>query len=740
MADTESTVDNQDEAIKPFEKVQQWLDAISLASTEEHDWREAAKDVLKRFKSEKKNASHRPAFNILYSNVQTMGPALYNSLPTPDIRRRYDVAEPPALPPEVAQQNPEAAQAHQQAAAQAKQMNEAAKKVSMALERTISAQMDFYDFNATMQAAVDCMLKPGRGVTRVRYEPYIVGEQVADERVKCEEVQWDDFRRGPAKCWYDVPWVAFRHYLSREELRKLNPELGGSIPLDSMVDGADKLEKSDQPRDQLRRAEVWEVWDKRTRTQIFIAKSWPTEPIREEKDPLELEHFFPIPRPLYRIEQSDTLIPIEEYRMYKEQADELEKVSVRIISLIKVAKWRGIYDQGIGDIVQKMSDLTDGDLAPTDRPTSDINLDKAVWLWPVDKVVQVLETLYKNRDSIKQTIYEITGVADILRGATNASETATAQSIKNQWGSIRLSWSQGAVQRYARDLIRIMAEIIATRFQPQTIMLASGMQLSEAEIALMKQDVLRDYRIDIETDSTIRADVERTMRDQSEFVQSFSSLIQVIGPLVQEGAMPKPVAVTLLQAVANQSKLPRSVQEAFDQWLGEAQKPEPPKEDPKLAVEKARLEFDQQRAQVEDAREDQRMQREEAQANAEAGRKAQEHELKLEGLRAKTQAEVITSQASIAESEASAEHAAQERQANWQAGEAERATKAGEGQVVSQMQQLLAQQAQLNQQTQQAFAQMMQQMALAVKALGAPKRIVRGLNGRVEGVESMPVQ
>ena len=50
----------------------------------------------------------------------------------------------------------------------------------------------------------------------------------------------------------------------------------------------------------------------------------------------------------------------------------------------------------------------------------------------------VLNFLYQQREQSKQAIYEITGISDIVRGASHSSETATAQQIKTEWGSLRI--------------------------------------------------------------------------------------------------------------------------------------------------------------------------------------------------------------------------------------------------------------------------------------------------------------
>jgi hypothetical protein len=83
---------------------------------------------------------------------------------------------------------------------------------------------------------------------------------------------------------------------------------------------------------------------------------------------------------------------------------------------------------------------------------------------PLDSLAKTIMELENRRDRVKQIIYEVTGIADIVRGASNASETATAQQIKGKWAGLRISSRQSDFAVFARDLIRLKAEIIAERF------------------------------------------------------------------------------------------------------------------------------------------------------------------------------------------------------------------------------------------------------------------------------------
>ena len=217
-----------------------------------------------------------------------------------------------------------------------------------------------------------------------------------------------------------------------------------------------------------------------------------------------------------------------------------------------------------------------------------------------------------------------------MRGASQASETATAQSIKSQWGSLRIQRLQAEVQRFARDLLRLKAEIIAEKFEPQSLMAASGIPVDEQVMALLRNDAMRTYRVDIETDSTIQADVARAQQNASGFVAGFGQFMQAVGPAVQAGALPVEVARTMLQSFARSFKLGRAVEDAID-TIGQSQPQAPgaPQADAQAAA--------QQQAQQEAAQA-------QAEAQAEAQMKAQGEQMKAQ---ASLQSEQVRAQVSL---------------------------------------------------------------------------------------------
>src|SRR5690242_6561047 len=128
MADTEAlsaqeqagTVETAADYTKtPGEFAKFWLKAIELAGDDEKDWRQQAEETYKRYKSSKAKT-----FNILYANTQTTVPALYNSEPAPDVRRRFGDDD------------------------------EVGDALADVIERAITVQCELYDFDAAMKAAV----------------------------------------------------------------------------------------------------------------------------------------------------------------------------------------------------------------------------------------------------------------------------------------------------------------------------------------------------------------------------------------------------------------------------------------------------------------------------------------------------------------------------------------------------------------------------------------------------------
>jgi hypothetical protein len=586
--------------------VARWIAELDLSDKVEEKWRERAKDVADRYRDEKSqnNQDYQTAnrYNVLYSNVQTICPALYNQSPKPDVRRRYRDADP------------------------------VGKEISEVLERALSYTMDDCDFDRYMRMAIKDQQICGRGVTRVRYDP-IFGEESDEngdaydekkgEDVKFEHVNWADFRHGPGRTWEEVEWIAFRHLMTRDALRdKFGEDIGNEVTLDYTPIGMEDKD-GDIVADTFKRATVWEVWCEYQKEVIFISKSLKERPLKTEPDPLQLRGFFPTPRPLYATENTDSLVPVEPFRFYRDQANELDNITRRISGVIAACKVRGIYDSTITE----MSNLMDAS-ENLMIPAQDVlplmqsgGLDKAVWMWPIEKIAGVLNELYNQREQIKKTIYEITGIADIMRGSTASSETLGAQQLKVQFGTMRLDDMGRDVQRYARDLVRIAAEIISEQFSPDSIAMMTDVKLPSPEqkmqaqqqaqmmiqqqqpippqlreilekptweecMQVLRDDKQRSYRVDIETDSTISGDQAMDQKSVTELLQGVSAFISNAGPAVEAGYLPLEAAKSMLMSAVRRFRMGREVEDALE-MIGEDGSDSPGGDDQQAAAQQA---------------------------------------------------------------------------------------------------------------------------------------------------------
>jgi len=642
--------------------VKLWLDQIERSGADEKKWREDAEKAEDVYQS--KEGSRNREFNIFHANIETIVPALYNSTPIPDVRRRFADKDP------------------------------VGKVVSDIIERSLSFAVDTYDFDGMMHASIKDSEITDRGVARVRYVPTFGKNDDGTDKlvyaeVKCEHVPWRDYRRGPGRFRGEVPWEAFRHYLSKDEITKL---IDGTdiniedIPLNYSSDGSTDTKDKDPKSDVFRRGMVWEIWDKDSKKVLFICQDYHERVLKAEDDPLELTNFFTTPKPLQAIEQTASLVPVTPLRIYQDLVEELNVVTRRITKLVKTLRPRGLYGGNPLDM-KAVAEAEDGALVPATDSMQFMQaggLEKAIHWYPLDPTTTAIKTLYEQRESIKQTIYEVTGIADILRGATDPGETLGAQQLKAQWGSLRIQRRQSEVARFARELFELKAEIIATKFdwpllskmtgielpsqeQKQTVqalmqqvqqaqqagqeippqILAQGEQAQqmlsqpsqEEVMQLLQDDISRNYRIDIESDSTIRNDLSRNQQTMNMFLQGTAQFGQAMGPIIMADASMKPVVMEIYGAFARQFKLGRQAEDAIEAATEQAQKTkdQPPPPDPKVEAEKMKAEVAKQKADMDAQAQQQKMQMEQQKAQMDLQAAQQKHAMELQKMQAELQ-------------------------------------------------------------------------------------------------------
>lgn len=740
--------------------VDKYLSIISGYENEFAKWTARTKKILKRYRDDTRgNSGNETAkFNILWSNVQTLIPAVYSKLPKADVSRRFGDNDP------------------------------VSRVASLLVERAIDFEIEHYpDFRSTMRYSVEDRFLGGRGVAWARYEPHVAPQGIGDDGLQVTEdieqgedaqleqieyecapvdyVHWRDFGHATARTWEEVTCVWRWVYMTYEALvERFGEEKAKRIPLDQ---GPEPLNAYNESKKSYNRAKICELWDKETNKVYWLSKSVP-DFIDVREDPLQLEGFFPCPKPLYATTTSDSLVPVPDFVLYQDQAMELDILSDRIDGLVKALRVRGVYDSSQPALQRLLTEGDNNSLIPVDKWmafSEKGGLKGSIDLLPLDTLAQALLQCYQARDNIKQQIYEITGISDIIRGASYASETATAQQIKGQYAGLRLRSMQEDVALYASELIRLKAQIICSKFQPQTILAYAAaqqmqpvdQQLIPQALQLIKDRPLRNFRIEVASDSLVQLDENQMKQDRLEFLNTYSNFLRQALPVGQSSPEMIPMMMELLKYGVGAFKQARSIEGALDQAMEQlkqaAGQPKPSPEQQKAQAEaQAEQQRAQMQAQLEQAKMQTQMQVEQMKLQAEAQLEAQRQQMEAQRLQQEAQFKAQ-------------ELAQKEQYERWKT-ELEAATKimvarigANPGldipaleaqQAVSEkianelggnVNMALGHMANLHDRMANMHGEAMNRIGEVMATLKAPKRIVRGPDGRAVGVEAVvPVQ
>jgi hypothetical protein len=242
-----------------------WCIEIEQYEKSAKDWETKGVKITKRYKDERETVDKRVRFNILWSNVETLKPAIYARAPQPEVMRRF------------------------------KDKDRVGKLASEVLERCLSYQVDTNNFDQLMESVTLDYLLPGRGTAWVRYD----GTDLQDERAPIDYIHWTDFGHTPARVWSEVTAVWKKAYLTRKELiATFGEDVGKKIKLDFSPKEFSREELQEEHQT-FKKATIYEIWDKGSRTVIWIHKEYEDGPLKKISDPLGLVEFFPCPRPLY---------------------------------------------------------------------------------------------------------------------------------------------------------------------------------------------------------------------------------------------------------------------------------------------------------------------------------------------------------------------------------------------------------------------------------------------------------
>lgn len=722
-----------EEEINPVDEHRRWTQELKLAAEEDKKWQKRGDKIVKRYRDERQGWSDNgKRYNILWANIQTMLPALYGRTPRAQVERRWKDKDP------------------------------VGRTASVILERALQYEIDHYgDFDNTNRNAVLDRLLPGRGTAWVRFETKEVAEaEVIEEPIEdamgeqpdmtyectpTDYVFWKDFRCSPARTWDEVTWVARRIYMTRGDGVKRFGEDFKEVPLAHEPIGLDDLSKagaSQAEQESLKKAIVWEIWSKGDKRVYWVAENH-NKLLDSKEDPYGLDNFWPCPKPLFATQTTDTLVPVPDYALYQDQAEEIDMLTQRIGMLTEALKVVGVYDASQPAIARMLNEGVNNTLIGVDSWAAfgeKGGLKGTVDFLPLDQVVSALTHCYTAREQAKQVVYEVTGLSDIIRGASMASETATAQQIKSQYASLRLKRMQTEVAQFCSELLRIKAQMMCDLYSPESLIEMSGIMgtddapYAEQAIALIKQEPSRSFRIEVAADSLVEMDEIGEKQSRTEFMTAFGAVLRDAVPMVQAAPEMGALVGEVLQFVVRTFKGGRQLENVLETTIAkmnEPKPPAPPQPDPEQIKAEAAMQLEQIKLQAGAQTEQFKAQ------NAQAIEAAKmQHALELEQIKQQAETERAQMRAQI-----DAETKLQIAAMNAQAAEKPAITLDVDGKeqlnAVGEEVKAMASQAVAGVDAQaQAITQAMEMLANAVNQMNKPKRrmVERGPDGRAIGV------
>ena len=546
-------------------------------------------------------APSRPqsVLNLFHTNIKTLASMLCGSIPKPDVSREH--------------QDPD---------------DDVARVAAVLYERILSADVkpSGEDLSAVLKNVLLDRLVPGLGVARVRYDfqtqeiptldpqsgDQTMAEQVVWEDAPIEYVNWQDFLWGWARTWQEVPWIAFRNWLTKEEVTaRFGEEVADKLQYQIQNPMGD--DNRDHPvgseyNNNVAKAQIWEVWYAITR-KVYWFSPGATKILDEKDDPLQLNGFWPIPKPLMANLTTTLLVPTPDFALAQDLYNEIDILQSRIAIITRACKVVGVYDSSAEEIDRMLTEGVENDLIPVDNwamLAEKGGLQGSIGWFPIQDIANVLGILRQLLGETIELLYQVTGMSDILRGANTDQYTSDGTNqLKAKFGSIRIQALQDEFARFASDLAGLKAEVVSKHFKPQSILQQSNARyLPQADIPLigpsvgLMQSPDIQWRVNIRPESIAMVDYAQLKAERTEFLTAMATYVQSAQAAAREIPGALPVLLELLKWGMAGYKGADYLEGTMDQAIEQAkQAAGQPQQDQQAQAEQAKLQAEQLKLQ-----------------------------------------------------------------------------------------------------------------------------------------------
>ena len=530
-------------------QIEQWLNKISVATDNYEQYHRLLGDIRKYYRSDIRKDKQ----NIFWSSIETLKPFLYFKQPKPYIERKN------------------------------KNSDNIQNMACQMIEKALLWNLDKIDFDSIIKYARNDFLLGGIGLVIERYKASLGTikddegnefEVKLDEYINTEYIDPTNFIADSEKVgiWEDCNWFALKHYMTlTEAINSFGQNFAQELS-DNSVQGAKSIE-------------VYEVWDKTSAKVYYLSKSCPQHFLKTiDKKDTSIGGFFPLPKPLLATCTNDSIIPVPDYIQIKPLLDELDGVTSRMQKTMKALKVSGCYDNAFPELANILNkDITLVSISDFDRLKSAGGIKNIVDFMPIDQYVTALTALAARRQDIIDSIYEVTGVSDIMRGNSNSNDTATAIIKKTNFGTLRNQDRQNDMNRFIADLFKIKAEMICENFDREKLLsfLPKDKRYTAeaaAAVALLKSEKLRNMVIGIESDSTF-TEAEST-KQNLEAINTIHTIIGQAFDIVSKQpallGLYRQMISSIVAGMSNARQYENVINECFDKIAQELSLPDQP--------------------------------------------------------------------------------------------------------------------------------------------------------------------
>ena len=600
-----------------------WIKSAERAA--ERHW-----DIAKKAWAEYENRELDRAgrFPIYYSSCKTLEPAYYARTPKITTRRRFDIKD------------------------------EVSMTGCLIAERLGQYLIDCSEFDEVMHAAVQDFIHADKASLQIVYEHetesqedrvpltenggiYTTpdGEEWTEEvfqdaqglfgkrameipvkqQIKLVACPYDEVLHTPdAKCNSEIREMAYYFCLNKDEAEARFGEKAKQISWKSKKDAKRKDGASLYERDRTESVgeyvEGWEIWSKPNKKVYWLSDQYQGGFLDEREDPYQLREFFPSPPFILGSKPSKSLYPTPAFGHLAPLIEDMHECAEKFSELLSGIERRALVNSADDEFLLALNMRGNGTYVAAPNLTNIVEkagIESLIYWVPVEPLVQAMTELTGIQEKFKNEFYEWFGVPDILRGATEPVESATAQQLKAEAAHDRFKWNKKLVAQLARDSIEMMVDLALGVFDDAKVAECVGFDFMSPEdqarfpaaLAMLRNDKARMIRIEVESDSMSFVDDQLRAQRVNEAVQTMTAGLKEVAQMME--ISPQAAAIGLQALLLSLDTMPAgksfydAVKQTIESLIEQAKNPpEPPPPPPDYEAMKIELEQQKIQAQV----------------------------------------------------------------------------------------------------------------------------------------------